>query len=107
MTRRSKTPMPHSRKHKKLARSFPKRVVVAAAAPPPGDPRPWGHGRYKRRAAAALRNSTAFHPSAEGRTHVKVAPESAFADAERRPPCASTIERLIRSPIPMLFGLVE
>ena len=48
-----------------------------------------------------------LHPSAERRTHVKVAPGPASADAQSRPPCASTIERLIRSPIPMLFGLVE
>ena len=35
-----------------------------------------------------------------------VAPPSAFADAVRLPPCASTIERLIARPIPMPSRLV-
>jgi hypothetical protein len=56
---------------------------------------------------AASEKTRCHAAPANGRTHVKVAPGPAFLDAQRRPPCASTIERLIRSPIPMPFGLVE
>ena len=41
-----------------------------------------------------------------GRAKWKVAPWSAFGVAHSRPPCASMIERLIDSPMPMPPGLV-
>jgi len=41
-----------------------------------------------------------------GRAKWKVDPWSAFSVAQSRPPCASMMERLIDSPMPMPSGLV-
>ncbi len=92
----SKTRPPHSRKQGKPNKTFLKRLAVAAVS-------------HRRKPSTVRTRSlqSEFHPSAAGRTQVKVAPSPSFADAERRPPCASMIERLMRSPIPMRLGLVE
>jgi hypothetical protein len=116
MTRRSKTPPPHSRRTRNrqdhsrnalLSRRRPRRreLSVGAAVSPGGLDR-GDTVATGENAAAALRVQK-HHPSAEGRMQVKVAPAPVFAEAERRPPCASMMERPIRSPIPILFGLVE
>jgi len=41
-----------------------------------------------------------------GSVNEKVAPRSGLFSAQSRPPCASTMERLIASPMPIPVGLV-
>jgi hypothetical protein len=40
MTRRSKTPTPHSRKHKKMGKIIPEARCCRGGVPTAGDPRP-------------------------------------------------------------------
>jgi hypothetical protein len=58
----------------------------------------------ERDAAAACQAVTT--DSTHGMVKETVAPESSFCSAQIRPPCASTINRLIDNPIPLPVGLV-
>jgi len=70
-----------------------------------------GLGLYHREAAAGIPNhvpvaGTCRVPAAAGKVKWNVAPRPLFAVAHKRPPCDSTMERLIARPIPDPCALV-
>src|SRR5712671_1244235 len=81
-----------------LALGLGRTPLVGRRCQPLGDPNQLGaEVRFRHHAPAWAR---------AGRTNWNVAPGPALREAHRRPRCASTIDRLIESPMPIPPGLV-